>query len=98
LIILYKMNKKIHISVKRGGLSGYSIHDLRKDRRKVLVKIAKRDTFGKVIRRLNVLYIFNKNRNIILADKFKRDLKYIEKLYKEKKKQKVEYIKSKYPW
>jgi hypothetical protein len=92
------MNKKIHISVKQGGLSGYSIHNLQKDRRKVLVKIAKRDTFGKVIRRLNVLYIFNKNRHIILADKFKKDLKYIQKLYKQIKNQRVKYIKSKYPW
>ena len=73
------MPKSVHISVKKGKLPGYHILDPKKTRRIVLNKIVKKDTLGKVIKRVNALYVFNKNNYPNLAKKFKKDVLYLQK-------------------
>jgi hypothetical protein len=45
----------------------------------ILKKLAKRDTWVTIVKRLNILYIYNKNRHPDIAAKFRRDMKYIQK-------------------
>ena len=49
----------IRIPVTKGSLHGYNLDDKRVDRRKILRKLAKKDTWETVVKRLNVLYIYN---------------------------------------
>ena len=69
----------IRIPVTKGSLHGYNLDDKRVDRRKILRKLAKKDTWETVVKRLNALYIYNKNRHPENAGKFRRDMKYIQK-------------------
>lgn len=88
-----KIKSKVKISLKKGSLPGYSLKLKRNERRLVLLKIAKKDTPQKVIKRLNVLFIFNKNKHPITANKFKRDMKFIQKTFSTKKLSKKRSIK-----
>lgn len=74
-----KSKSLIRIPVTKGSLHGYNLDDKRDHRRKILRKIAKKDTWETVVKRLNVLYIYNKNRHPENAGKFRRDMKYIQK-------------------
>jgi len=69
----------IRIHVTKGSLHGYNLHDKRSYRREILRKLAKKDTWETVVKRLNALYIYNKNRHPENAGKFRRDMKYIQK-------------------
>ena len=70
---------KIRLHVEKGSLPGYFLADKQMNRRKILTKLAKRDSWETIVKRLNVLYIFNKNRHPDIAAKFRRDMKYIQK-------------------
>ena len=72
---------KVRIPTEKGHLPGYFLHDTRAHRRMVLKKLAKKDTWGKIVKRLNVLYIYNKNKHPENAGKFKRDMQFIQKEY-----------------
>ena len=84
----------IRIPVTKGSLHGYNLDDKRVERRKILRKLAKKDTWETVVKRLNVLYIYNKNRHPEIAGKFRRDMKYIQKEFSDKFKRKSK-VKSK---
>jgi hypothetical protein len=71
---------KLNIKLEKGGLSGYSLKDSLVERRKVLKKLVKVYDYSGVIKRLNVLYIFNRNNHQTTANKFHRDMVYIKKL------------------
>jgi hypothetical protein len=76
-----KRKSRVRIPVKKGTLEGYSVYDLARDRRKLLVKLIKtgNSTYSQIIKRLNVLVIYNKNRYPDIADKVLRDLEYIQR-------------------
>ena len=76
---------RVRIHVTKGSLHGYSLYDKRADRREVLKKLAKKDTWETVVKRLNALYIYNKNKHPQTASKFKRDMKFIQKEFSLKK-------------
>lgn len=75
------MTQPVKIILKKGGLYGYSLKDSLQYRRSILEKYADIN-WGKVVKRLNVLSIFNKNKHPIISKKFKNDMKYIQKIYK----------------
>jgi hypothetical protein len=68
---------KVRLHVEKGSLPGYFLADKQSHRRKILTKLAKRDTWETIVKRLNVLYIYNKNRHPDIAAKFRRDMKFI---------------------
>lgn len=82
-MILYmpSSRSKVRIPTKKGKLPDYHLSDTKEHRRNILHKIAKKDTWEEVVKRLNVLYIYNKNKHPEIASKFKRDMKYIHDLY-----------------
>ena len=71
----------VRIHVKKGGLPGYSLSIPRKLRREALDKIIKVQPWSTIVKRLNVLYIYNKNNHPENAMKFRRDMKYVQKKY-----------------
>jgi hypothetical protein len=77
---------KVKITLK-GNLGKYSTKLKLQERRKELIKLikTKKKDYApiKILRRLNVLYIFNKNKNPELAQKFRRDFKYVKKYIKD---------------
>jgi hypothetical protein len=76
----------VRIPVTKGKLPGYTLDKSVKSRRSVLKKLAKKDSWGKIVKRLNVLYIYNKNRHPENAMKFRRDMHYIQKTFSPKMK------------
>ena len=81
--MLYYMSskKKVKIPVKKGALAGYTLNDKLAVRRKVLSDYAKKKGWSEVVKHLNVLYIYNKNKHPITAMRFKRDLKFIQRTF-----------------
>ncbi len=63
-----------------GSLSRFGYHADKSEttRRAALKKAIKANGRTEVIRRLNVLYIYNKNRNPALAHKFKLDMTWVQ--------------------
>lgn len=76
---------RVRIYVTKGNLPGYTLKKSLAERRLVLEKLAKKDSWGTIVKRLNVLYIYNKNRHPETAIKFKRDMKYIQRIYSPRK-------------
>ena len=72
--------RKVRISSKKGNLYGYHVNMLARDRRALLVKLIKKRiaTYSQIIKRLNVLAIYNKNKNPLISEKVRRDIKYIQ--------------------
>jgi hypothetical protein len=89
-----KSKSRVRIYTKKGGLPGYTLKKSLKNRRSVLVKIAKKQTPGKVVKKLNVLYIYNKNNHPETAQKFRKDMKFIQKKFKSKSRTKRRRSKS----
>ena len=63
-----------------GSLTKFGYHANKSDavRHAALKKAAKANGYNEVIKRLNVLYIYNKNRNPKLAEKFKLDMTWVQ--------------------
>ena len=57
------MKSKVKIPVEKGALPGYTLKKSLKDRRVILVKLSKKTSWGTVVKKLNVLYIYNKNKH-----------------------------------
>ena len=78
-----KSKSKVRIPVTKGKLPGYHVSNLARDRRKLLIKMikSKEATYADIIRRLNVLSIYNKSRNPELSSKVARDMAYIRKKF-----------------
>ena len=72
------------IVLEKGKLAGYSLSDPITIRRKILAKYAK-ENWGKVVKRLNVLVLFNKNKHPTTALKFKKDMIFIQNNFGKKK-------------
>jgi hypothetical protein len=75
--------KVVRIPVKKGGLRGYTLKLGLVDRRKKLDQLVRIYGWGNIVKKLNVLYIYNKNNYPSNALKFRRDMKYIQKKFKE---------------
>ena len=70
---------KVRIYLKPGGLKGYHIKDTMKTRRSILKKLLRKDSYSTIIKRLNVLSIYNKNRYPEISKKVKSDISFIQK-------------------
>jgi hypothetical protein len=70
---------KVRIYLKPGGLKGYRIKDTMKSRRSILKKLLQKNSYSTVIKRLNVLSIYNKNRYPEISKKVKSDISFIQK-------------------
>ena len=79
-----KSKSKVRIPVTtRGGLFGYHI-DLPEKKRRSLLKFLldrKRATYSEIIKRLNVLSIYNKRRHPETSRRAKRDMDFVHKHY-----------------
>jgi hypothetical protein len=62
-----------------GALAKYHVDDKLKTKRAALDSYVKKDGYATIIRRLNVLSIYNKNRNPKMSEKIKRDISYLQK-------------------
>ena len=81
---MYSTQQKMsspNIQYKRGSLPGYHVRELARDRRAVLTNLieTKKATYAEVIRRLNVLSIFNKNKNPEMSATIRRDMAYVQR-------------------
>ncbi len=78
---LKKKKSSIRLSLKKGTLSGYHIKDLAKNRRSILESHLKsgKVSYSEMIKYINVLAIYNKNKNPKMSEKFRRDISYIQK-------------------
>ena len=76
-----KYKSKVRIPVTKGKLFGYHVDNLARDRRSLLKSLirSRRATFSEIIKRLNVLVIYNKRKHPETLKKIKRDLDYIER-------------------
>ena len=75
---------KVKIKLEKGELSGYTLKDKTSTRREILASYAISKGWGNVVKRLNVLFIFNKNNHPKTAEKFRNDMKYIQKKFNPK--------------
>ena len=71
----------VRIPLEKGGLPGYHTADLARERRQVLSKliVSRKETYSQIIKRLNVLAIYNKNKNPELSAKIRRDIAYVQR-------------------
>lgn len=79
-VLKKKDSFKIKLKLKKGSLKGYSLKLKRTDRRKILLDLIKKVDPIIIRKRLNILYIFNKNKYPEKAEKYKRDYSYIKKI------------------
>ena len=70
---------KVRIYLKPGGLRGYRIKDTMKSRRSILKKLLQKNSYSSIIKRLNILSIYNKNRYPEISKKVKSDISFIQK-------------------
>lgn len=73
---------RVRIKLKSiGSLTkfGYAANEAAATRRAALLKAAKANGFSEVVRRLNVLYVWNKNRHPALAAKYRQDMHWLQK-------------------
>jgi hypothetical protein len=74
----------VRLYLRRGSLFGYRAADLARNRRKLLVNVIKKGlaSYATLIRRLNVLSIYNKNKNPSLQATVKKDMQYLRRFFK----------------
>jgi hypothetical protein len=77
-----KRSKVIKTPLKKGALTkhGYSTKSPAKTRHTALRKAVKASTAGTVIKRLNVLQVYNKNRSPKVAKIARSDMAFVRKL------------------
>jgi hypothetical protein len=76
---------KVKIYTEKGGLKGYSISDTMVNRRSILKKLLRKTPYSTIIKRLNVLAIYNKNRYPETSSKIKRDMSFLQKTFSKKR-------------
>lgn len=76
-----KSKTKVRIPVSRGGLFGYHIDLPAKKRRSLLKRLMSKGvaTYSEIIKRLNVLVIYNKRRHPETSEKVKRDMEFVHR-------------------
>jgi hypothetical protein len=80
------VGNKVKIHLEKNALPGYSLSIKKDERRKILDKLVNKFGWVNIVRKLNVLYIYNKNKHPKTAMKFRRDMKYIQKYFSPKSK------------
>ena len=78
------MSSPLRLKLIKGSLHGYSTHDSVRSRRKLLVDLIKseKESYRDIIGRLNVLRVFNKNRNPELYKTVSQDMIYLQKKFR----------------
>ena len=89
------VGNKVKIHLEKNALPGYSLSIKKDERRKILDKLVKKFGLVNIVRKLNVLYIYNKNKYPKTAMKFRRDMKYIQKYFSPKSKKAKKQTKKK---
>ena len=69
----------MNIKLKKGLLHGYTLKNSLISRREILKNLTKSVSINTIIKRLNVLYIFNKNKHPENAKKFRNDMKFLQR-------------------
>ena len=69
----------VRIKAQKGGLHGYSLKLKLRDRRNILDRLVKIYGYSNIIKKLNLLYVYNKNNHPENALKFRRDMIYIQR-------------------
>jgi len=59
---MIEKSKKLLIKLKKGSLPGYTLSLKQKERQNILDKLVSEYGWGNIVKKLNVLYIYNKNR------------------------------------
>jgi hypothetical protein len=74
----------VKLYLRKGSLFGYNVKQLAKKRRDLLMRIIKKNmsTYAQIMRRLNVLAIFNKNKNPKLSKKVRTDMAYLRRQFR----------------
>ena len=69
------------ISLKKGVLAGYHINDGVRHRRAILKQhmLDGNETYGNIVKRLNVLAIFNKNNHPEYTKKYREDMAWVQR-------------------
>ena len=77
------MSVKIPIKIKleKNALPGYTLIANQKTRRSILSNISTKQGWGTVVKKLNVLRIFNKNKYPDKSAKYYKDMRFIQKLH-----------------
>lgn len=75
-------SRKLKIKLEKGSLPGYTLSIKQKDRRSVLDKLVIEYGWSNIVKKLNILYVYNKNRYPQNAMKFRKDMFYVQKKYK----------------
>lgn len=76
-----KSKSKVRIHIEKGALPGYTLSIKRSDRRNILNTLVKKFGWSNIVKKLNVLYIYNMNRYPVNAAKYRRDMYYIQKKF-----------------
>ena len=71
--------RPVRIKAQKGGLHGYSLKHKLRDRRNILDRLVKIYGYSNIIKKLNLLYVYNKNNHPENALKFRRDMIYIQR-------------------
>ena len=79
----------LNIKLKKGGLSGYKINDPLKTKRKVLDILVIEYGYSTIVKRLNILAIYNKNKNPLYSSIIRKDIEYLQNKYRNKNKKSV---------
>lgn len=76
-----KSSSTVKLQLTPGSLCGYRVNDPAKDRRGILMRIIDTGfaTYTEVMRRLNVLAIFNKNKNPAMTEKIRKDMDFLRR-------------------
>lgn len=74
-----RLKSPVRIKAQKGGLHGYSLKLKLKDRRSILDRLVKVYGYSNIIKKLNLLYVYNKNNHPENALKFRRDMIYIQR-------------------
>jgi len=75
-------SRKLKIKLEKGSLPGYTLSMNQKDRRSLLDKLVLEYGWSNIVKKLNVLYVYNKNRYPENAMKFRKDMFYVQKKYR----------------
>ena len=79
-----RSKSKVRIPIRQKGLLfGYHVDMTAKSRRSLLKRLLskRKATYSQIIKRLNVLKIYNKNRHPEISEKIKRDIDFIHRHY-----------------
>lgn len=75
------IKRPINVPLRKGALEGYHVRDSSRVRRTILLSIIKKghSTYAEVIKRLNVLAIYNKNRTPEVTEILRKDIAFLQR-------------------